>query len=328
MNQILRAERIESYKTQFGHSKPLLITAENGKKFLIKRRFLEAKTRTGTKIIDEDAASLQEYISYRLANLLEVPVPKFAIIKLDHNFCQNNYEQLNRDILGEGEYFGSAFLENAKTGPKTEKQLKNPENIEILQKAWQSFLKDYDPKVLAEIIVFSLFVANADCFDNLTNILFTKNKVYAIDFAHSFGGPELPCKEISSTVSKITKENFLNLFLNKQDYFIERIEKIDLWGEKPNSLGKMFDILVNMPSFKKNPFTEIVSKIEALDDEKILEIFDEIPDSWFKSRVIKKQKLIYIDFLKKNRLNVKAILEKMETSKLIRNDSINKCNYT
>lgn len=326
MNQVIRAKRIESYKTEFGHSRPLLITAENGKKYLIKRRFLKAKSRNGTKIIDEDAASLQEFISYRLANLLEIPVPKYAIIRLDHVFCQNNYEQVNKEMLGEGEYFGSEFLESAGTGPKIGRELKKPENTELLQKVWYSFLKDYDPKILAEIIVFNLFVANADCFDNLANILFTKSKVYAIDFAHSFGGPELPCKKISSNISKISKEDFLNLFLNSIDFFIERIEKIDLWEERPSSLGKMFDILVNMPSFNENPFIEIISKIESLDDMKIIEIFDEIPNSWFKASVIKEQKQIYIEFLKKNRFNVKDILEKMESLKLIRNDSINKCN--
>ena len=82
-----------------GHSHPIYVFAENGNKYLLK-----------SEPDHENASLAQEILCYKLANILDIKVPEYAILKVTKGILNNNSNYLAYHHIKEGIYFGSKYI--------------------------------------------------------------------------------------------------------------------------------------------------------------------------------------------------------------------------
>lgn len=331
MYEEVKVKRIEKNKPEFGNSEPVLITADNDKKYYLKRRY--TKRFNGR---DEDAASLQEYISYSIAKKLDVNVPNFAIINLDKNFVLKNKEIIKKEGLEQGKYFGSEFIENSVTAPVKVQEINKSSTVDELwakkEKYWKEFLANIDPQIFADMIVFNIYISNQDFFKNPTNLISSidktgKKTLYAIDFAQSFVNPFLPSTDeqkiddegskakkdienFNSSHFKVCKKVALENYVNKKGVPTFPLDLIGSEKDYKNNLVVLY-FLSNELSFESNPFKNMVTKIKNLSDKEIEQIVYNAPNEWFVSKYENEDKKVYLTFLKKNRYQVRHVIDYM-----------------
>lgn len=282
-----------------GQSRPIFITAANGKNYYLKKQFIIDK---GNKLL-ENCVFLQELLSYQLANYLGIPTPNCAIVSVDNNFLEYNRDLQFKASLTAGLYFATEVIPNIYTNILNNKilgsQLGQPRMKDPLYKV---YAKVNDPSLFVNVIALDMLILNFDRFGNEGNFLITKNNnVFsgvAIDFGHSFCGPSWTNEKIEildfpkTIITQDALEYYLNflcnVFLNNK-------------GLPFSKLGPTFDAMEKQIIFKDssdnliNPFNSIVEKIENLNSIDIKKMFDFIPSDWYVNMDIQKNK--YLDFI-------------------------------
>lgn len=294
-----------------GQSKPIFITATNGKDYYLKKQF--ATDDSGNRIT-ENCVFLQELLSYQLAEALNIPIPNCAIVSIDNNFLEYNRDLQFKAALTAGKYFATEAIPNIYNNVLDNKilgaQLGQPRMKEPLYKV---YAKVEDPTILTKVIVLDMLILNFDRFGNEGNFLITKSNNHfsgvAIDFGHSFYGPswtnekikilDLP-KAISTPKELDNYLNFLcNTFLSSK-------------GLPFSKLGPIFDAMEKQIIFTDsigdfiNPFNDIVTKIENLGRNDIQKMLDFIPNEWYVSVNIQKNK--YLDFIMHQKYQVRYLI--------------------
>lgn len=295
-----------------GQSKPIFITAANGKDYYLKKQFV---TDNNGHRIPENCVFLQELLSYQLARALEIPIPNCAIISIDNKFLEYNRNLQFKAALTAGTYFATEAIPNVYNNVLDSKvlgeQLGQPRTKEPLYKV---YAKVENPTIFTNVIVLDMLILNFDCFGNEGNFLITKSgnlfSGVAIDFGHSFYGPswtnekieilDLP-KAISTPEELRNYLNILcNIFLNSK-------------GLPFSKLGPIFDAMEKQILFTDsngnfvNPFNDIVTKIENLSRDDIQKMLDFIPNEWYVSMNIQKNK--YLDFIMHQKYQVRYLID-------------------
>lgn len=169
-----------------GQSKPIKITAENGKRY-----FLKTEIVNSTK---QNAVFFQELLCSLLAKHLKVPVPNFAIIELEKDFIEANAELMFSRKFKPGLYFATEEVNDVEDNLAESISLGVNNGLPKVKRTWTGYLNNVsNPEAYADIIAFDIFVQNCDRFSNLGNLLIGSEsglrKVYAIDHGHAFGTP-------------------------------------------------------------------------------------------------------------------------------------------
>lgn len=298
-----------------GQSKPISILASNGKKYMLKKQIV---TINGNKI-NEDSVFMQELFVTQLATKLQIPVPNVAILEITDDFINANKDFLFQYKLTPGIYFGSEILPNIENNLVKNYQLAMQIGKPYVIKSWNSFFKKVsNPEIYTSIIALDLLTVNNDRFNNEGNILVTRKnnlrKVYAIDFGHSFLGP---------CWNNITKQTIFNQVPDdpkQYPIFAKKIicgfpiTKNEKFSGMINgaALGRIFRGLENnidLSDSTNNPFSDIVNKIENLDDSEIIYMLENIPEDWIPGKDL--QKSAYYNFVSKNKKIVRYYINEL-----------------
>lgn len=142
-----------------GVTSPMLVTLQNGSPFVIK--FIH--DTCNSKIL------FNELISYRLAKLLDIPIPAAKLLKLKEDFINANFpfQEMNARPCT---CFGSEYVKSmADVSPVFVNAAVNKEDI-------------------PSIILFDQIIMNEDRSENPGNLLFTQKqrKLVTIDHSHVF----------------------------------------------------------------------------------------------------------------------------------------------
>lgn len=298
-----------------GQSKPISILASNGKEYMLKRQLVAIDGNQ----VNEDSVFMQELFVTQIASKLQIPVPNVAILEITQKFIDANKDFLFQYKLTPGLYFGSEVLPNVENNLVKNYQLAAQIGKPYVIKSWNSFFKKVsNPDIYTSIIALDLLTVNNDRFNNEGNILVTRKnnlrKVYAIDFGHSFLGP---CWK------DITKQIIFNQIPDDPNQYSDFVNKI-IYGF-PISPDKRFSGMINGAALGRifrglennidlsdpanNPFSNIVNKIENLDDSEIINMLDNIPDDWIPGKNL--QKSAYYDFVSKNKNIVRYYINEL-----------------
>ncbi|WP_430599901.1 HipA family kinase [Enterococcus sp. AZ095a] len=148
-------------KMMNGKTNPFSVKCNNGKTYILKG-------------INEDCSKLtlfNELISYRLANLLELPIPHCELVQLPQSVIDDNF-LLNQLHFGNGTCFASEYMLGAtRISPIILNQITNSSDI-------------------PGIVLFDQLILNNDRSNNDGNFYYDrKNKrLIIIDHSHIFGG--------------------------------------------------------------------------------------------------------------------------------------------
>ncbi len=295
-----------------GQSKPIFITATNGKDYYLKKQI--SIDNSGNRITG-NCVFLQELLSYQLAETLNIPIPNCAIIYIDNKFLEYNRDLQFKAALTAGTYFATEAIPNIYNNVLDTKilgtQLGQPRMKEPLYKV---YAKVENPTIFINVIVLDMLILNFDRFCNEGNLLITKSNNHfsgvAIDFGHSFCGPNWTNEkiEILDLPKAISNTNELN------DYLIFLCNAfLNNKGLPFSKLGPIFDAMEKQIIFKDsngnfvNPFDDIVTKIENLNRNDVQKMLDFIPNEWYVSMNIQKNK--YLDFIMYQKYQVRYLVD-------------------
>ncbi|WCT56902.1 hypothetical protein PQ456_05090 [Paenibacillus kyungheensis] len=230
----LKANRIMN-PIKNGSTLPYYINCEDGQTYAVKFK----ENPQGIKAI------VNEYICSELALLLQLPIPKPVLIHLTEEFCsmygQKLKEHIGSDILP-GVHFGCLKLKKAYP-IELGSMLNEAINIEII----------------AELLIFDLFICNSDRDNNGGNLLFDpqQKKIIILDHTHAF---DLGTIWEASQLNQRIGEPFTLLNLN----------------------GHVYRKLV--PYVKGyNPFNSILEKLKTMTTDQIWNIINSVPNEWLLS---------------------------------------------
>lgn len=294
---------LNSPSPKLGQSKPVKITAENGKKYYLKTEIVNGKK--------QNAVFFQELLCSLLAKKLLIPIPNFAIIELEKEFIEANAELRFSGKFTPGLYFATEEIPDVEDNISDNYSLAIEKGLPRIKRAWSGYFKDVsNSQDYANIMAFDLFIQNADRFCNNGNLLIGcekgQRKVFAIDHGHAFGNPYF----------EIGKVDFLRV--NQQpeyiDWFLGELRK----HGGGFTLGSIFQGMQNnIDLTQSNPFSEIINRIENLTDEQLIQIMSEIPDEW--TVMGNQQRNTYVEFLCRQRSLVRYIIIEMVRGNLFSN---------
>lgn len=296
-----------------GLSKPFLITASDNKEYFLKNEIVYNEQKSVNDY--EDAVFFQELLCHQLAIKLNVPVPDAAIIEISQDYLDHSANMVFKHrVTKPGLYFATAKLpgidDNLIDVIKVNSNISKP-NIKQSWKAHFSSVENKESYI--SIIAFDLLIANFDRFGNLGNLVVSTESnhrnAYAIDFGHSFFGP------FYSQVENLTKIQYLTHFNKNFEEFINQylilLKNCNGTGQL-SGLGKVFVAMADNLSFKneyKNPFIDIIARIESITAEEIMIALDNIPEEWITGGTNQKQH--YKNFLMDQKYLVKNIINEM-----------------
>ena len=105
---------------------------------------------------------------------------------------------------------------------------------------------------------------------------------------------------------KVAIENYVN----KKGVPTFPLDLIGSEKDYKNNLVVLY-FLSNELSFESNPFKNMVTKIKNLSDKEIEQIVYNAPNEWFVSKYENEDKKVYLTFLKKNRYQVRHVIDYM-----------------
>lgn len=142
-----------------GKTNPLLLQTDRG--------FFVVKSISN---VDGPKVLINEFVCYKLAKLLDIPIPDAALINIDQNSI-NADPLLQKHNITPGLHFGSEFIR--KSQPSVQ-----PPLINIIQ----------NQEDIPSIILFDQIIYNNDRTENLGNLLIDlkEKRVLVIDHSHPF----------------------------------------------------------------------------------------------------------------------------------------------
>ncbi|MYL45074.1 hypothetical protein GLV94_05415 [Virgibacillus halodenitrificans] len=161
---------------QNGKTNPLLFQTDRG--------FFVVKSKDN---VDGSKVLVNEFICYKLAKLLGVPIPDAALINIDKKTIEADQVLMKKNI-SPGLHFGSEFVKKAQPSVQ-------PPLIDIIN----------NQEDIPSIILFDQIIYNNDRTENQGNLLIDlkEKRILAIDHSHPF---KLGVLWNSEELSKIQKE--------------------------------------------------------------------------------------------------------------------------
>ncbi|PZL71736.1 hypothetical protein CI088_11680 [Enterococcus plantarum] len=298
---------LSSIASQVGQSKPVKIKADNGKIYFLKNDIVQ-----GTK---QNACLFQELLCAQMALSLGVPVPNFAIIELEQDFIENNPDLRFSDKFKKGLYFATEQIEDVEDNLMADHDLALQNGQPRVKRAWNSFFRNIDNKeAIPNIICFDILTHNFDRFGNDGNIMVGRDSVgkrlmFAIDHGHCFGNPFYNIGKVN-----LLRENDKPI----NDYIIYYLKNLRDISGTGLSFGSVFQGLEqNIDLENGNPFIEVVTSIEAIQESEIITWLNEIPDEWVVEGQIQKNE--YLNFLIRQKMNVRFIINQLALTDVFSN---------
>ncbi|MCE5638574.1 hypothetical protein JL913_10630 [Staphylococcus pseudintermedius] len=294
----MREVQVETFikKLSEGISGPSLVLCDDGKKYILKKE--EEKQSF-------DSTFINEVVAYKLAKYLEIPICECAVAKIDKELVDFDRDIVFVHQFREGMYFASQeepnLINNIMENASELKEMGKP----YIERSWNDFFRNVDNKIdFAKIIAFDLLICNFDRFNHLNNFLVSKdgssNKIIAIDHGHAFFGPKWDKNKIS----------YLDGY-NRDTNFLAQIFELYLNVSKGNAnLGVIFKSIeshINLMEIDNHDFINVIASIESLNESIIEEMFEDIPNEWFKDREMQIE--YYKHFLIKHKDNIRHIVQ-------------------
>jgi len=191
-------------------------------------------------------ALVNEYVCYKLAKLLELPIAEAALINVDHAFVEVYGEEISQFIgepLQPGVHYGSKKI--MKASPVSSHRL--------IQSSSNSHL-------VPNILLFDQWIGNCDRDANKGNMLFDmlKKEIVIIDHSHVF--------ELGVLWGLYKGSIQLNRLIGSPFKVYEH-------------QGCIFSKLAHIVK-GNNPFSDIISKMGRITNEQLWNIIDEVPLEW------------------------------------------------
>lgn len=283
-------------KLSKGISAPSLVLCDDGNRYILKKE-------------DEkhsfDSTFINEVISYKLAKYIGLPVCDCAVAKIDKELVD-----MDRDIVfvhkfKEGMYFASQeqpnLVNNIMENAKELKKMNKP----YIDRTWNDFFRNVsNKKDFSKLIAFDILICNFDRFNHLDNFLVSKNdtsnKFIAIDHGHAFWGPIWNDFKIKNLDGYERINNFLEQIM---------ITYIKM-AEGNSNLGVIFKAIetnITLKDLNSHDFIDVIASIESINEVIIEEIFEDIPEEWFKDKEV--QIAYYKNFILNHKNNVKLIIQ-------------------
>ncbi|PIC03703.1 hypothetical protein CS060_13800 [Anoxybacillus flavithermus] len=217
---------------------------------------------------------INEWVAFNIGKLLDVPIPKAHIIKID---------------IKDKSSYGLLFDYKL---PVDYLHVCHVQNIPV----WKFLSKLRNVDTFSNLLVFDIWINNKDRSSNYGNLLVTKKDdsyyYYAIDHALSFGGYYLDNEsKILLKKSKICQLNFSS-------------------ANHPYPFNHVYEaIKLNIEFQGCNPFDDVLNKMSKITESQIEDIFNQVPKNtdWFEQEDID----IYIEYLMRRKNNVILYLEQL-----------------
>ncbi|PWU68330.1 HipA family kinase [Gracilibacillus dipsosauri] len=295
-----------------GISEPALVIGDDFNKYILKTQ----KVRRNGKTEEFNCMFLNEFLSFKIAEYLSVPIPEVAIANISQDLIENDSTITFVHKFNEGDYFASSEIkdkeENLMENYRDQLRMGRPYTI----RSWNKFFEDItNPMDLPNIIAFDLLISNFDRYDNAGNLLvanpMNERKIFTIDHGHAFFGPVWNTWKINqlrqASLTKEYVEYFVNFILNQNNNGDANNPKLFA-----NGFGEVFRAIenyVDLNNLSEHSFMDIVAHIENIDGDTIDEWFLEIPDTWFVDKL--NQIAYYKRFLMEQKNIIRYILQEM-----------------
>lgn len=286
-----------------GITQPALVLADDFQKYILKRqKVIEDGNR-----VNHNCMFLNEILSYKIAQYLDVPTPEAAIAYIDPRLIEDDREIVFVHKFEEGLFFASQEIENIEENLYENYAQMARMGKRYIKRTWNAFfdnIKNSDD--IANIIAFDLLIANFDRYRNQGNLLIANTeegrKVFAIDHGHAFFGPTWTSSKIQNMRLAPTGQ-YVDSFTN---YLVDTNEgKID-------GLGMIFNAIqskIDLTDVKNHSFMNIIAEIEHINERTVDSFFEGIPHEWFIEYDM--QTTIYKDFLLKQKGLIRYIIQNL-----------------
>ena len=288
-----------------GVSRPALVRGDDFKEYILKNE----KVDNNGNIKNLNCMFLNEMLAYQIGKYLDVPMPDAAIAYVHQTFVDEDPSIRFAYRFEKGNYFASQKLEDIENNlmENMNELIKMGKNY--ANRTWNSFFKQIDNKdKIVNIIAFDILIANFDRYGNEGNVLVSgynnKRNIFAIDHGHAFYGPEMTQEKLFNMQTLFGHDKYPLLFAN-----IIKSEN----GRIFRSLCQHIDL--TEPS--KNPFSEVVQKIENISEELIDEWLNNIPIEWYIDKKVQVE--YYKNFIRLQKQYVRDIIQTMAYIELFDN---------
>lgn len=313
-----------------GISKPIAITASNGKTYILKNNIV--KYPGWTKPSNQDAEFFQEVLVSEIANKLDIPTPNYAIVTIDDDTLSNFPNLRWKYKFTKGKYFATERLPNIGNDLMEVFDLAVHHNQPYAIRRWHSLFsniinKDAIPKLMA----LDFLTINLDRFTNGGNLLFQYQRngkwLVSIDYGYCFFSPYWSL-DIEHQI-KSRKYDLLNYnnpqknpklcrsySANMMMWFITRGMEAN---QSPKfKYGVVFDALQREIVFdSQNPFDSVVTKIESLTEDFFVNAISHVIPEWVSGGNVQRE--AYAGFLNRQKLLLKPFIEYNLAQKMFTN---------
>ncbi|ABS73562.1 hypothetical protein F0M21_06135 [Bacillus velezensis] len=287
-----------------GISEPALVLADDFQKYILKTQ----KVVVGGEREHYNCMFLNEILSYKLAQHLDVPIPDAAIAFIDPRLIENDREIVFVHKFEEGYFFASQELENIEDNLRDNYQQMIAMGKPWIKRTWNAFFDNIkNTEDIAKIIAFDLLIANFDRYRNQGNLLIANTeegrKVFAIDHGHAFFGPIWTNEKIQNMRQVSLTQQYVN-------YFTDCVLSIN--RDQVDGLGLVFNAIqpkIDLTDVKNHSFMNIIAEIEHINEHIIDSFFEGIPQEWFVEYNM--QMTTYKDFLLKQKSLVRHIIQSL-----------------
>lgn len=291
---------------QGGVSKPVLVLASDGIKYILKNQ--NTYDPGSSSWMNYDCMFLQEMLVEKIGLYIDAPIPNTAIIDVEKIHLDNAPSLPFTHRYKPGYHFSSEFLpdveNNLRIGYQQLMQIGKP----YTKTNWNNYFKKItNPKDVAKIIALDLLVGNFDRFGNDGNLMVAveegKRKIFAIDHGHAFYG----------AVWGNNKINFLNSAKNDMVFMNQYLQSFMSYSGRPLSgLGHMFRAIeyhVDINNIDVHDFVDVIYQIESITIDLLDQWFNEIPKQWYVDRPL--QIAFYKKFILTNKNNIRHLINLM-----------------
>lgn len=291
---------------QGGVSKPVLVLASDGKRYILKNQNVYEPGNNGW--VNYNCMFLQELLVEKIGRHLNIPIPNTAIIDIEKIHLHQAPSLPFTHRYKDGYHFASEFLpeveNNLRIGYQQLMEIGKP----YTKNNWNSFFRKIaNPQDIAKIIALDLLIGNFDRFGNDGNLMIARvdgdRKVFAIDHGHAFFG----------ALWGQDKINRLNSVNNDILYLQQYLQLFLSLNQRPMSgLGHMFKSVeqhINLENVEVHDFSEIVFEIENISMSMLDTWFKDIPLEWYADRP--NQIAYYKKFILTNKYNLRNLINMM-----------------
>lgn len=291
-----------------GISKPIIVTASDGNDYYVKNQNIYIPNQK--KWICFNADFFQEFLTSKIANILNIPTPDIAIINISDELLSEYPELRWNQHFNVGPHFATKKIEHVQNNliKNYEKAIRAGKPYTI--RSWNEFFASVKNKGdISKIIALDLFTMNVDRFTNINNLIVSETedgrKIISFDYGHCFLSPHYNASsELNSelAINDIDQSNSVEVQLYAQKVAAYYRKLSAQHGQLKFGLGIIFQALQKQINFTNNnnpfnPFGNIINQMENIQEDELKQIIESIPEEWVVGAVWQKNE--YLEFLKR-----------------------------